>query len=215
MFQPWFTDIISLSSDILVGISAIIVGCIGIIGLKQWKAELTGRSKFEIARKVSVLVVQFREKFHKSRSRDFIMTDPGKYYDENGESDDAWFTLAEYSNQSKKVQTLRDILDKLYETNWELEVLTGINLNKYFTDLEEYYHDLYFSVQTYYEIEIKRKRSGIPSIEHYISSDDYENENFEIQGYRMAFAKKDDEISKSINNLTNQMLDALKSFVNI
>jgi hypothetical protein len=36
MFQPWFKDLISLASDIVVGLSAAIVAVVAILGLSAW-----------------------------------------------------------------------------------------------------------------------------------------------------------------------------------
>jgi len=54
MFQPWFVELIAIISDIVVSLSALIVAVLGIIGLYQWRRELTGKVKFKIARKMSV-----------------------------------------------------------------------------------------------------------------------------------------------------------------
>ena len=56
MFQPWFVELIGVLSDICVGISAIVVAVLGFIGLRQWRKELTGKSKFDIARRMAILL---------------------------------------------------------------------------------------------------------------------------------------------------------------
>jgi len=43
MFQPWFVELIAIISDIVVSLSALIVAVLGIIGLYQWRRELTGK----------------------------------------------------------------------------------------------------------------------------------------------------------------------------
>ena len=61
MFQPWFVELIGVLSDICVGISAIVVAVLGFIGLRQWRKELTGKSKFDIARRMAILSFRFRD----------------------------------------------------------------------------------------------------------------------------------------------------------
>ena len=74
MFQPWFVEFIAVLSDVCVGLSALGVIILGIFGLIQWKAELTGRTKFDIARKMAKAALQFRDEVKRARS---IFTLPG------------------------------------------------------------------------------------------------------------------------------------------
>lgn len=43
MFAPWFVELISVLSNAFVGLSALAVAIIGLVGLRQWRAELTGK----------------------------------------------------------------------------------------------------------------------------------------------------------------------------
>jgi hypothetical protein len=60
-FQRWFVDLTTLISDCLVGVAAI--GAI--LGLWRWRREMIGKTKFELARKMTLLSYQFRDEIKK------------------------------------------------------------------------------------------------------------------------------------------------------
>ena len=62
-FQEWLVQLISMFSNILLGIAAIM----GIIGLRHWRSELIGKTKFDIARKMMGLAYKFRDEFAAAR----------------------------------------------------------------------------------------------------------------------------------------------------
>jgi len=66
MFQPWFVELISVGSDVFVGLSALTVAIIAYLSLNQWKSELTGRTKYKIARKMAVLTFEFRDLYKRA-----------------------------------------------------------------------------------------------------------------------------------------------------
>jgi hypothetical protein len=68
MFQSWFVEPVSLLSNICVGVSAIVVAGVSVYGIWQWQRELKGRSKFEIAKKMTLLAFQFQDELRTARS---------------------------------------------------------------------------------------------------------------------------------------------------
>lgn len=65
--EAW-SKLSTIFSDVLLGIAAIV----GIFGYNKWRAELTGKAKFEIARKLALVGFQFRHQFR-------IIRDPFTY----------------------------------------------------------------------------------------------------------------------------------------
>jgi len=46
---------ISLASDVIVGLSAAFVAAMAFLGLSTWRKEIAGKAKFEIARNIILL----------------------------------------------------------------------------------------------------------------------------------------------------------------
>lgn len=68
MFQPWFVEFVRVLSDIVVGLSAAAVAIAGVSGLYQWRAELKGRTKYELACRMVILAFQFRDEYKRARN---------------------------------------------------------------------------------------------------------------------------------------------------
>jgi hypothetical protein len=49
-------------------VSAIVVAGVSVYGIWQWQRELKGRSKFEIAKKMTLLAFQFQDELRTARS---------------------------------------------------------------------------------------------------------------------------------------------------
>ena len=56
IFQ-WLNDWVPIISNLALAVAAIF----GIAGLWQWRSELVGKTKFEAARKMMLLALQFRD----------------------------------------------------------------------------------------------------------------------------------------------------------
>jgi hypothetical protein len=61
-------NIVTVIGNVVVGLSAVVVAIVAVIGLRQWRVELTGRTKFELARKIALLAYQFRDELHAARN---------------------------------------------------------------------------------------------------------------------------------------------------
>ena len=87
MFEPWFVELISILSNAFIGLSALAVAVIGFVGLRQWRAELTGKTKFDIARKLAILAFQYRDEYKRARNP---FTFPGEWSErQKGENEAA------------------------------------------------------------------------------------------------------------------------------
>ena len=48
-------ELVSLVSDIVVGLCAVVVAVVAFFGLRTWRKELTGKAQFEVARDMMLL----------------------------------------------------------------------------------------------------------------------------------------------------------------
>ena len=115
MFQNWFAEGASTISDILVGLSAIAVVALGYTGLQQWKRELKGRSKFELARRIALNAFDYRDRFNDARN---MFTFPGEWADRARAPDEPRQVAAildEWHAWAKRLEVLRIAAKLLHE----------------------------------------------------------------------------------------------------
>jgi hypothetical protein len=68
MSQISVADIVSMISNAVVAIAAIVALRIGVKQVNQWRAELEGRATFELARNIISLTFRFQDEYHYTRS---------------------------------------------------------------------------------------------------------------------------------------------------
>ena len=72
-FQEWVVQLFGMINDFLVGIAAVI----GVFGIWQWRREMVGKNKYELARKIVLLSLRSclkSQSWAKRRSIKRIMT---------------------------------------------------------------------------------------------------------------------------------------------
>ena len=153
MFQDWFVQAASTVSDIVVALSAIAVAVIGLPGLQQWKRELRGKSKFELARRIALYAFEFRDRFHSARNP---YTFPGESADRaraHDETREVAEVLDEWHARGKRMEALRNTARLLHEASWEGSVLLEPDVKDLIEPLESSLRDLLVSFQTYFQMQ--------------------------------------------------------------
>lgn len=200
MFQPWFVELVSVISDIVVGLSAIVVAILAFWGLRQWKIELTGRTKFETAKKLASLAFEYRDRYKRARS---MFTSPGEYIGrEKGENEtpEERDVLDQWYARQKRLAPLQETLRKLYETGWEAEIIIDKDISKHIKPFEAAFAELYTSIEAYFGAEYTRVRKQIPADRR----EDWLNVH-----YHRIYGKVDDDVSVEINNSTQSLVDSV------
>jgi hypothetical protein len=198
-----FVELVSVISNTLVGLSAVAVAIIGFVGLKQWRAELTGKTKFDIARKMAVLTFQYRDEFKRARNP---FTFPGEYVErkkDTNETPDETNLLDEYFARRKRLAPLQETLRQLYEVSWEAEILLDKNIKATIVPLENSFKGLFASMEAYFQTKYSQARSTAHTI----------NNDWLQTHYAMVYGTDDDEISKSIDTSANALVENLKRFI--
>jgi hypothetical protein len=204
MFQPWFVDLISVLSNIFVGLSALAVAIIGFVGLRQWRAELTGRTKFEIARKIAVLAFQYRDEYKRARNP---FTFPGEWSERQkaeNETIEESSVLDEYFARRKRLSPLQEILRQMYEVSWEAEVLLDKNIGKSITPFEDSFKELFTSTEAYFHTlynQVKRKQGRDM------------NDEWLQNHYEVVYGTAEDQISKTVDIAANALVEKLKGYI--
>jgi hypothetical protein len=162
MFQSWFVELISVSSDIIVGLSAILLSVAALSGLTQWRSELKGKARLDMARRLAILGYQFRDQYLSARgmftfSQEF--TEREQLPDEN--ADEARYRN-EYFARIKRLRLLQETMRELYQATWEGEVVFDIDVESLIKPLAKSFNDLYVALDTYFGHHIERVRIGAP-----------------------------------------------------
>jgi hypothetical protein len=118
-FEPWFLELITVVSSVVVAVAA----AAGVAGLWQWRNELIGRSRFEVARRIMMLGFRFRDIYAQARNP---ITWPGEYdgrVKQQNEKPDEVHIRDEYYAHFNRLKPLFELTDKLQEVMWEASLL--------------------------------------------------------------------------------------------
>ena len=153
--------------DTLVALSALAGVVAAIAGFCQWRKELTGKAKFEVARRIAVLSLQFRNEFIRVRA-----TSPLTFSGESAqrqrtgnESPAETQLLDEYFARMKRLESLQEILLKLRASSWEAKVVLNEDVDKLLQPLEQVSMELWGAIMTYFSTQLERARRGQGNLE--------------------------------------------------
>lgn len=145
-FQEWLVQLASMLSNIMLGIAAIV----GIIGLRQWRSELIGKTKFDIARKMMGLAYKFRDEFAAARRPVFPGYSAGRIRQE-GETPEQRALLDEEYARKSRLSPLAEIFQQLREESWQAEIIfRSEEIQSYITPFEERYKEFHYALHSYY-----------------------------------------------------------------
>jgi hypothetical protein len=152
-------ELVSLVSDIAIGVAAAIVAVVGLVGLRTWKEELTGRAKFEVSRNVMLLAFKLKAGFGWATSP---FTSSGEFVDRpHGENESQAETtvLDEWHARHRRLKPLVEDLQKLQTAGWEAEILLDEDSRKSVSEAIEIfrrnYAELATAIESYFEVSYK------------------------------------------------------------
>jgi len=114
---------IPLISDIAIIVSAVVVASVAIYGLYTWLREMTGKAKFDIARKSMFLSRKLVEDFKWARLPVTYSDEPANRPRQDAESPEVSRVLDQWYSRNQRLQPLIEDLKALEEIGWECEVL--------------------------------------------------------------------------------------------
>ena len=198
---------VSLVSDIAVGISALIVAGVAIVGLRTWRKEMTGKAKFDIARNCMLLAYKLKADFEWAR---FIMTSSQESADRQPQEDESprlSRVLDEWYAKSRRLQPLSENLRALQESGWEAEIVLGVDAGKQVSDaikaIRQRYGELSAAITSYFEE--KRRKTENHEVE--VKPD------WLMELRRLVYSSGEDDFSKQIDDAVDQLASALKPYV--
>ena len=197
----WLINLTSVVSNISIAVAAII----GIIGLWQWRTELVGKTKFEVARKITLLALQFRDEYGRARNPWTFRNKSIERVRLDNESPEETRVLDEYYARSRRLQPLQDTLRKFYEASWEAEVILSKDDAKLVELFEKFFDHLYIAVDFHFEEVLKQARKQSMN-----TKEDYEAIR---ANKKIIYGIRDDEIYKSVDAATETVKKQLKKYI--
>ena len=202
MIPSLYVELVSFLKDILIGLSALTAAIIGIIGLRQWRAELKGKTKFETARKLALLSFEFRDKFKSARAPLTFASESAQRQKGDNETPEEAQLLDEYFAREKRLKPLQETLKKLNIANWEAEII--LNENNLIQSLNDAFITLLASTHTYFDTKIKQVRSPLRGPVQ---------EEAWLQSHHKIIYGIEDEFSQSIDDAVNTLTQKLRRYI--
>jgi len=162
-------ELVSLLSDIAIGVSAVIVASLAVFGLRTWRRELTGKAKFDVARNVMLLGFKLRDDFQWATSPFTSSGESvGRSRRENESSNEST-VLNEWYARQRRLQPLVEDLQKLQTAGWEAEILLGEDSGKSVSEaigiFRHNYAELVRAIEDYFEERYKDARGASENID--------------------------------------------------
>ena len=197
---------ISIISDSLVAISAIVVASVAICGLNTWRRELKGRVLFDIARKIIRLSIELRANFEWARFPLSTSTESSGRQKAIGESTgetlakDAWYV------KYQRLKPLTTNIQSLQEMDWEIQTLLGDKSQKISNAIKIYrecYAKLKVDIDEYFEIKVDEA----------IKQSQYPQQDYLTELSHIIYGTSTDDFSKTICSVHDQLAGELKAFI--
>ena len=201
------TELVSLVSDIVIGLSAIIVAIMAFVGINKWRKELTGKAKFDVARNMMFLGFKLHEEFESARNLfTYSMEYTGRSRQENEPSDISQI-LDEWYARANRLKPLQEVLIKIQEASWEAQILLGKDSSNRVSEAIAVYRDrfaeLSSAIYSYFDTRRHEAATGQP----------YKDQDWLKKLHRMIYAPPEDDFSKQIDEATAKLESALQAYV--
>ena len=175
-------------------------------GLKQWRTELTGKVKFEVASNVVSLAIRFREEIIAMR---MPITYPSESSDREQDEDEESYESTirdEYYARLKRLERSRDAMLELREASWQAEVFFGDEVAELIKPLAQAYTKMQSSIHMHFHARLEQ--AGRPALIK--PSEAYGK--LEQDTVNIVYGI-DDEFSESVRNSVENLANRLKKFV--
>jgi len=144
-FQTWFVELIGIVSNMLVGIAAVI----GIMGLWRWRTELEGKTRFEVARKLSLLALQFQRQVQLVRAGFLRGWESIERKPQGNETLLTATIFDEWYVRQKRFEPLGRIMTEMEQASAEAELLIG-DIEPLIRPFREAYSELEDAIHTHF-----------------------------------------------------------------
>jgi len=192
-------NMISMVSDIVLGISAIAVAFVAMIGLSTWRRELAGKAIFEASKKMMGFVYKIVDGYQWTASLMTYSTESIDRTRQPGESDAVKLVLDEWYAKSKRLESVLKNYNELAEANWEVKTILGQeaakNIEERLVLIRKEIVNLSTAIYSYFEIGQQEAESGHNT----------RNTEFKEEMRKIVYQSPDSEEFKKLNVLVGDI----------
>lgn len=200
-------QVVSSVSNAIVALASILVAAVALYGLFTWRREMTGKARFDVARKAVLLSYEISEAFKWARfpyaSSAEAAARPRRENESPGEAQvlDDWFL------RSNRIEALREKLAGLQAAGWEADVILGKTAGQVISDsivtFRKCFGELASSVNSLFEVRLRQAQGQKPNVDP-----DW------VNGLRKTVYSADgDDLSKQVETATNNLLSSLRTYL--
>lgn len=143
--------ILSSIGTLLAGIGTVGLMFLAVGGLRQWRAQLVGTSRYEIARKLAHFAVRWRSEMAQARSPLTLGHESMNRQRGSGESPEEAQIHDEYYARSERLKPVFDTMRNLESAGWEAEVILGPVVRQQIAEIEKVVTDYAWTMAYYFE----------------------------------------------------------------
>ncbi|MCC6192081.1 MAG: hypothetical protein IT318_23880 [Anaerolineales bacterium] len=155
-FDRWVTEFAQMFQQIAVGLAAIGTGVTAFFALRTWRAELEGKTQYDVARRLYGLARRYSFEFTRMQK---ALVQPSEWADRVHQDDEDPLTTAnrnDHHARGMRAQQLVPILQELREAAWEADLVLMLDdatilkpfedaWTTYYSNLGRYYDDMIFA----------------------------------------------------------------------
>jgi len=193
-------------ANIVVSVSAVVTAGVAVYGVRSWRKEMTGRARFEIARKLMFEAIKVREDFSWAR---FPLSSSEEYVGRpkaEDESPKVTMVLNDWHVRRRRTEALNADFRQLQSIAWEAEVVlddnTGSDIRQLVLDLRGCYGELVTAIDYHFR---ERQREALGTA---LNTDPQW-----LDGLRkVVYSSSGDDFSKRVEETVARLGDVLKEF---
>ena len=193
--------------DSLLGLSAVAVAVFAWMGLKAWRKELIYKARFETARSMWHAASDLKGSFEQARNPFTSSPEWADRIPEIGETDTESQVLNEWHARAKRFNGVIAGVNKVIEVQWEAEILFDEDSVQSVKDAvksyRESYAELSSAISSYFDSRLSEVKTG----------ELYQDQEWLKGLHKIIYGRRDDELSKKVNNATDKLSLVLKQYV--
>lgn len=197
-------ELVANASNIVVGVSAVVIGGVAFFGINRWRQELKGKARFEVARNVMTLAYKVQADLKWLTSP---ITRLEEYYGrpiQENENPNVSALLNEWYARKKRLEPVIEDLPKLEEAGWEAEIVlletSGSQVKETITVFKRRYAQTRVAIDQYFDLQCK----GVNGAD--ISRD----QELLTKCRNNIYSTDEDDVSREIEQAMSKLSSALK-----
>jgi hypothetical protein len=203
--EPDIWAIISALGTFASGLGTVVLVGLALKGLNQWRAQLQGTTRYDLARRLAMLTLQFENEFSQARSPFTFPSESAGRPKVEGESESIAGTNNEYYARLQRLKPLSETMQKLTEAGWEAEIILGEDAPQFIQPFEECYRELAVGIRAHFENE--RRHAGRSQLSEAVYARQEELSN------KVYYSGTGDTLSKKTHDATLAMKRYVQQFI--